>query len=88
MSYSVEGLARLLRSEGPLWTVSDDLFEGNNIVHVRIVTAMKGDGTVDGTTVTLADSASGTSVTESFRTFANRLEASDPVRFGAGIYHF
>lgn len=88
MSYSVEGLARLLREEGPLWVVSDDQFEANNIVHVRIVTAMKGNGTPDGTTVTLADSGSGTFVTEPFTEFARRLEASDAVNFGAGIYHF
>jgi hypothetical protein len=44
--------------------------------------------TPGGTSVTLADSASGTFVTESFEDVAQRLEAADPVSFGAGIYHF
>lgn len=88
MRHSVAGLARLLSDEGPLWVVSDDPFEGNNTVHLRVVTAMKGDGTPEGTTVTLADSSSGTFVTESFTEFARDLEASDPLAFGAGLYHF
>ena len=64
MSYSVEGLARLLRSSGPLWVVTDDDFEANKVVHARIVTAMHGDGTVAGTTLTLADPSSGSFVTD------------------------
>lgn len=86
--HSVAGLARLLEDEGPLWVVSDDPFEDNNTVHLRVVTAMKGDGTDEGTTVTLADSSSGSFVTESFTEFARDLEASDPRAFGAGLYHF
>jgi hypothetical protein len=88
ISYTPEGLARLLRDNGPLWVLSDDAIENNLVVHLRIVTAMRGDGTVNGTTVTLADSATGTLVTEPFTEFARRLEATDPVRFGVGIYHF
>ena len=87
-SHTVEGIARLLRSHGPLWVLSDDLFEGNHIAHVQIVTALKGDGSVDGTTVTLADSASGAFTTETFREFARRLETSDPVAVGVGVYHY
>jgi hypothetical protein len=87
-SYTVEGLARLLGNAGPLWVVSDDSFEGNQIVHARIVTAVKGDGSIDGTTVTLVDPISGGFVTESFTKFAQRLEASDAVKFGVGIYHW
>jgi len=87
-SYTPEGLARLLETHGPLWIVSDDAVEGNLVVHAQIVTATRGDGTAEGTTVTLADSVSGTLVTESFDEVARRLEASDPVLFGAGIYHF
>jgi hypothetical protein len=86
--YSVVGLARLLHDHGPLWVVSDDPVESNNTVHLRVVTAMKGDGSPEGTMVTLADSASGGFVAESFADFARDLEAPDPVAFGAGVYHF
>ncbi|MBW3626673.1 MAG: hypothetical protein KY412_03580 [Actinobacteria bacterium] len=88
MRPSVAGLARLLAEHGPLWVVSDDPFEDNNTVHLRVVTAMNGDGTSEGTTVTLADSSSASFVTESFTEFARDLEASDPRAFGAGLYHF
>jgi hypothetical protein len=57
-------------------------------VHAQIITAIRGDGTTAGTTITLADSASGTLVTESFEDVGRRLEAGDPISFGAGIYHF
>ncbi len=87
-SYSVEGLARLLQQYGPLWVISDDTFENNQIVHARIVTAIKGDGSVDGTTVTLVDPISGGFVTEGFSRFAQRLEGADAVKFGVGIYHW
>ena len=87
-SYTVEGLARLLKQNGPLWVISDDSFEGNLVVHARIVTAVKGDGTIDGTTVTLVDPIPGAFVTEPFAKFAQRLEATDVVKFGVGIYHW
>ncbi|MFL5798317.1 MAG: papain-like cysteine protease family protein [Actinomycetota bacterium] len=87
-SYSVEGLARLVKQYGPLWVISDDSFEGNKIVHARIVTAVKGDGSIDGTTVILVDPVPGAFVTEAFTRFAKRLEATDVVNFGVGIYHW
>jgi hypothetical protein len=69
--------------------VTDDNFgPGNLLVHVRIVTAVRGDGTPDGTTVVLANSASGRLESEKFTTFAGRLEASEAVAFGTGIFHF
>jgi Papain-like cysteine protease AvrRpt2 len=87
-SYVVQGLARLLRANGPLWAITDDNFQNNKLAHARVVVAMRGDGTDDGTTVTLADPASGGFVSESFAKFAARLEAADPVSFGVGIYHY
>lgn len=87
-SYTVEGLARLLDSVGPLWILADDSIEGNLLVHARIVTEVKGDGTADGTTVTLVDPVPGTFVTEPFTRFAQRLESTDAVTFGVGIYHW
>jgi Papain-like cysteine protease AvrRpt2 len=87
-SYTVEGLARLVKQYGPLWVISDDSFDGNKVVHAPIVTAVKGDGSIDGTTVTLVDPIPGAFVTEPFTKFAQRLEAADVVKFGVGIYHW
>jgi papain like cysteine protease AvrRpt2 len=87
-SYTPSGLAQLVTNHGPLWVISDDSIDGNKVVHARIVTAVTGDGTVDGTVVTLVDPIPGISVTEPFATFAARLEAPDVVRFGVGIYHW
>jgi hypothetical protein len=49
---------------------------------------MKGDGTVDGTIVTLADPTTGTFITEPFKKLAQRLEGNEPVKVGRGIFHW
>lgn len=87
-SYSVEGLARLLKNSGPLWSITDDDFQANKVVHARIITAIHGDGTLDGTMLNMADPLTGTLTTESFKTFARRLEAPEPVQTSAGIFHW
>lgn len=88
MSYSVEGLARLLQAKGPLWVITDDDFEANKVVHARIITGMHGNGTVPGTTLTLADPGSGSFVSESFAKFAQRLESNEAVATGIGVLHW
>jgi hypothetical protein len=87
-SYTPEGLARLLASKGPLLEIGDDSIDNNRVVHVRIITAVRGDGTPQGTEVKLADSATGTIVPESFTDFDKRHSSTDPVRFGVGLFHF
>ncbi len=88
-SYTPAGLANLLAAHGPVWVISDDDFgAGNRLVHARIVVALRGDGTPDGTTVRLANSASGTFESEPFTEFARRLEADEPVAFGVGVFRF
>ncbi|MFL6388958.1 MAG: papain-like cysteine protease family protein [Terriglobales bacterium] len=88
MSYSIEGLARLLKGKGPIWVITDDDFEANKVIHARIITAMHGDGTIDGTTLTLADPLSGRFVTEPFSKFEQRLEAPEVVGAGVGVFHW
>jgi hypothetical protein len=88
-SYTPEGLARLLAEKGPLLEIGDDSIENNLVVHVRIITAVRGDGTPEGTTITLADSASGTMIpAEPFLEFDRRHGAADAVSFGVGLFHF
>ena len=86
-SFTPQGLARLL-SAGPVLTVGDDGVRTNHVVHVRIVTQMKGDGTPEGTQVIAADSAAGTEVPFDFVTFARNLEAPEPVATGLGVFQF
>lgn len=87
-SYTPEGLARLLQSAGPLLEIGDDSVENNMVAHVRIITAIRGTGKAESTFVTLADSATGTLVTETFVEFDRRHGAEDPVRVGVGLFHF
>jgi hypothetical protein len=88
-SYMPEGLARLLADKGPLLEIGDDSIENNLVVHVRIITAVRGDGSPGGTTLTLADSASGTIIpAEPLIDFDRRHGARDAVRFGVGLFHF
>jgi hypothetical protein len=87
-SYTPEGLARLLAAKGPLFEVGDDSVENNKFVHVRIVTAIKGDGTPEGTDVFFADSFTGKIEKETFSAFDRRHAATDVVRFGSGIFHY
>jgi hypothetical protein len=88
VSYTPHGLARLLREKGPVLEVGDDEVVDNRVVHVRVITAVRGDGTADGTTVTLADSATGTIVAEPFSAFDARHGGAEAVEFGVGLLHF
>ena len=88
ISYLPAGIAGLLARFGPLWVVNDNDVVGDRITHARIVTGIHGDGSPDGTLVTIADPATGTSGTETFARFSDLLDASDTVDFATGIAHF
>lgn len=79
-SYTVEGFAQLMRM-GPLW-VATDL---NNGAHVVVVSAMRGDGTPEGTILSIHDpweegmtsfrpSNQGSTYEETYREFVERQE--------------
>jgi hypothetical protein len=87
VSYTPSGLARLVEQVGPLFEVGDDSVENNQVSHVRIITGVQGDGTPDGTTVTLVDSSGGTVTVETFSRFDARHGAVDPVATGLGVFH-
>jgi hypothetical protein len=87
-SYTPEGLARLLASKGPLLEISDDDIENNRLVHLRIITAVRGDGSFERTTVSYADTDTSAIDNESFVKFDRRHTARDVVRFGLGLFHF
>jgi hypothetical protein len=88
MSYTPEKLAQQLKSKGPLLEIGDDGIRDNLIVHIRVITAVKGDGTDDHTNVTLADPDGGITYTERFTEFARRHEAEEAVQLGIGVFHY
>lgn len=87
-SYTPEGLARLIEAVGPVLDIGDDGIENNQISHVRILTGVQGDGTPDGSTVSLVDPASGTALTMAFRAFDQLHTGADPVALLVGVFHF
>jgi hypothetical protein len=62
--------------------------EANQVIHANLITGMHGDGTPDGTDLTIADPSSGGFRHESFTKFAQRLQAAEPVNFGVGVFHW
>jgi hypothetical protein len=85
---TVDGLLKLLQDHGPLWVIADDSVENNRLVHARIVTALKGDGTSDSTEVTFIDTATGDfAPPESFTTFLKKFTASDTEAVEIGMLH-
>jgi Papain-like cysteine protease AvrRpt2 len=87
-SYTPAGLATLLTTVGPLLAIGDDAVESNQISHARVIDSVKGDGTLDGTTVMVADSATGTFVPLTFRVFDQLHGTADPLALGLGLMHF
>lgn len=85
--HTPQGLARLLAS-GPLLAIGDDGVRDNQIVHVRIVTRVTGDGTPNGTRVIAVDPAVGAPVPLEFSAFIRNLEAHEAVATRLGIFHF
>ncbi len=88
VSYSPEGLARLVEAVGPLLEIGDDGIENNQVSHVRIIVGVHGDGTPEGTTVTVVDPASGTTVPLTFSVFDQLHGGADPVGLAIGVFHF
>lgn len=54
LCYTVTGFAQMLDAHGPLW-VAGDLGATGREPHVRVVAGMQGDGTPDGTILTIHD---------------------------------
>lgn len=88
-AFTIDGLLQLLQSHGPLWVIADDSIEANKLVHARIVTAVKGDGTVENTQVTFIDTATGDSPPpESFTTFLKKFTSTDAQTVDVGMLHY
>ena len=68
-SYSVEGWERLLRNYGPIWVTTDEILGKAWAIHARVITAISGDGTPEGTFFTIVDPAGGRTYQESIAIF-------------------
>ena len=53
-----------------------------------MVDSVRGDGTLDATTVMVADSATGAFVSMTFRAFDDLHGTTDPLSLGLGLIHF
>lgn len=72
-NYTTQGWANLIRRHGPLWVTTA---EGQNFsIHARVMTAIFGDGTGNGTTVVIIDPADGAVHTEKLSIFDQKFEA-------------
>jgi hypothetical protein len=92
--YAVVGFQRLIENYGPLWVTTDESPDENFAIHARIVTGMAGDGSVDGTMLTIIDPADGLAHTESYNDFTQKFDrvAFDDMNTGSDfrvqVVHF
>jgi|GEM_PF-1605037 len=73
-SLSISGWESLLRNVGPVWVTTDEDPTRGFAIHARIMTGIQGDGTADGTHVTIVDPGDGTQYRERFSDFVRKYE--------------
>jgi len=76
MNLTIPGWVSLLRSKGLLWVGTLNSIGPGAGLHSRIIEAMTGDGTVDGTMMSIMDPAGGRKYQENFRTFITKYEGA------------
>ena len=73
-NWDANGYAALLKAYGPLWVGSALTYAGQIYRHVRILSGVVGDGTLDGTTAFVIDPDGGNNYQESLTQFSSELE--------------
>ena len=73
-SFPVQEWEAMLRTYGPLWVTTDEDASPGFAIHARIMTGIKGDGTPDGTQVSIVDPAGGRVYKEKLSTFIRKFE--------------
>jgi hypothetical protein len=74
-NYSVPGWESLLRNNGPLWVTTAFPLPGKRWgLHARVVSAINGDGTPDGTTLHIIDPDGGKVSDQTVSAFAKEME--------------
>ncbi len=82
-SIGATGLESKLRLWGPLWITTAEPDGQNFSIHARVLIGIVGDGSADGTTLTIADPADGAKHLESLGDFTKKLEAVAKADYGA-----
>jgi hypothetical protein len=76
MNLTIPGWVNLLRTRGLIWVGTLNSIGPGAGLHSRIVEAMSGDGSVDGTMMHIIDPAGGRKYPEAFRTFIVKYEGA------------
>jgi hypothetical protein len=76
MNLTIEGWVKLLRFYGLIWVGTLNSIGPGAGLHSRIIEAMSGDGTVDGTVMHMMDPAGGRAYKEIFRDFLAKYEGA------------
>lgn len=90
-SYSVQGLAQMLEY-GPLWSTSSNPIWGNNSsnnIKSRVILGMIGDGTPQGTQLTLYDPTSGSTggeISMSYEKYITEVESKWQMPIPSAVY--
>lgn len=74
MNLTITGWVNLLRAKGLIWVGTLNSIGPKAGLHSRIIEAMSGDGTVDGTMMHIIDPAGGRQYQEKFRDFLAKYE--------------
>ena len=73
---TIQGWVNLLRAKGLLWVGTLNSLGPGAGLHSRIVEAMSGDGSVDGTDMHIIDPDGGRQYKEVFRVFLEKYEGA------------
>ncbi|HVI43989.1 MAG TPA: glucosaminidase domain-containing protein [Chitinophaga sp.] len=73
-SLTIAGWEQMMRNYGPIWITTAEGSDANFGIHARIMTAIRGDGTPEGTQLTIIDPAAGNTYQERFADFLVKFE--------------
>lgn len=89
LNFTVEAIADLIETHGPLWMNADVDLSKDKSIHARIIVGIEGDGTPSGTEVRFVDPSDGKVYTRTFDRFTAELEEEhDAHAEGIQIVHW
>ena len=81
---SVKGWESLLKKFGPLWVTTNEGDAHSFAIHARVITGIAGDGTPNGTKLTIIDPANGSTSKDSIANFVKKFEDVAKIDLGEG----
>jgi len=73
-SLSIGGWETMLRNYGPIWITTAEGSDSSFGIHARILSGIRGDGTPEGTNLSITDPGNGTTYSEKFADFLVKFE--------------